>query len=223
MVPRRILFTRLVDFMASQGYRVVDESVGEGFIRFRDSEREVVLRVVEDTSRDEVLSTVIQAAFDAASGKAAYVAMPIELVSKIGDHAFRIHRIGVLVYDSHSVFELVSGEPRGRAKQAATISREDKNDERFAVMLESLSARLTRLEEAMARLALLDELKTRLDILEGMVLSQKPRRAVEEERASKPTQVEAVKEHVERSETGGELPSFLKDNPWLDILSGKSS
>ncbi|MDJ0269992.1 MAG: hypothetical protein NXY59_05535 [Aigarchaeota archaeon] len=221
-MPRRILFTRLIDFMASQGYRVVDESIGEGFIRFRDSSREVVLRVVEDTSRDEVLSTVIQAAFDAASGKAAYVAMPIELVSKIGDHAFRIHRIGVLVYDSHSVFELVSGEPRGKAKQAA-INKEDRNDERFAVMLESLSARLTRLEEAMARLALLDELRTRLDILEGMVLSQKTRKAVEEERSGKPAQVEVVKEPVEHAETGRELPSFLRENPWLDILSGKSS
>ena len=226
MLPRRVVFGRLVDFFMAQGFRPVDESLEEGYARLKSGREELVLRVVDDSSsRDELLSAVIQSAFDAASGKIAYLALPVEMISKIGDYAFRVHRIGVVVYDEHSVVELVGG---GRREQ--TRAKEAEMDEtRVEAMLNSLSARLSRLEEALERLRDLEELEHRVETLEkmyeellrgGLVAKAEQRRDIEKGEEDKQREAEErrTRKPVPQKE---ELPHFLKDNPWVSILSEK--
>jgi len=228
LVPRRILFSRLGQFMARQGYNIVDESVGDCVLWLSDGESQLVLRVVEEAaSKDELMSTVIQAAFDAATGKTAYIALPLTTASKIGEQAFRIHGIGMLVYDSHNVVELVPAKARKletrQAEEEEGRSAVAELPTQLEEIIHSLSARMSRLEASQTKLDVVDQLMARLERLERMYeqlkqdvsLSRKPQRP--EQAAAKPT---PPAQAAKREEA---LPSFLRENPWLDILSNKSA
>ena len=225
MLPRRVIFGRLADYFTSQGFRPVDESLEEGFIRFKSGREELILRVVDDaSSKDELLSVVIQSAFDTAAGKVSYLALPVEMISKIGDYAFRIHRIGVLVYDEHSVVELVGGRGGGRRMRGGETALDEA---RIETMLNSLSSRIAKLEEAVAALDAVEELRRRVEALERMY-DQLLRSGVRvEEPKSRDTTMEkpgeaAVKQQTPpRGRKKEELPSFLQDNPWVSLLSEK--
>ena len=229
MLPRRVIFGRLVDYFTSQGFRPVDESLEDGFVRFKSGREELVLRVVDDaSSKDELLSMVIQSAFDTAAGKIAYLALPVEMISKIGDYAFRIHRIGVLVYDEHSVVELVGGGHREPRREHAEKTKLEET--RIETMLNSLSTRIAKLEEAITSLEAIDELRRRVEALERMYDQLLRSGAQAEATPSKPEaeKIEKTTTYAKppvttkrRQKQEEELPSFLKDNPWVSILSGK--
>jgi len=225
LLPRRVIFGRLADYFTSQGFRPVDESLEEGFIRFKSGREELILRVVDDaSSKDELLSVVIQSAFDVAAGRVSYLALPVEMISKIGDYAFRVHKIGVLVYDEHSVVELVGGRSGGRRVQGVEAGIDEA---RIETMLNSLSSRVAKLEEAIAALDAVEELRRRVEALERMY-DQLLRSGVRvEEPKSRDTTMEkpgeaAVKQQTPpRGRKKEELPSFLQDNPWVSLLSEK--
>ena len=234
MLPRRIIFTRLSDYFVEQGFKPVDESVGDGYIKFRSGKEELILRIVDESyNKDELLATVIQAAFDAASGRIAYVAVPIQLFSKIGDHAFRLHKIGLIVYDRHGVMELVGGKRR-ESKTIEQEAIEERN--RLEAMINSLSSRVSKLEEILDNMGEIDELRRRVTTLEKLyydllkeVNTRGHVRAAEakveeiekqQEVGDEKKREQVVKSRKQREET--ELPSFLRDNPWVSILSEKT-
>ena len=229
MLPRRIVFTKLSDYFVEQGFKPIDESVGDGYIKFRSGKEELILRVIdESSSKDEMLATVIQSAFDAASGRIAYVAVPIQLFSKIGDHAFRLHKIGLVVYDRHGVMELVGGRRREN-KTVEQEALEERN--RIEAMINSLSTRITKLEEVMENINEVEELKKRITTLEKLYydllkeINTRGQVKVTEakiDRVEKEEEKKIVKDTKPRKQKEEELPSFLRDNPWVSILSEKT-
>ncbi len=205
MPARSMLMKWVESHFAEKGCRVVEKSVADGFLRFFCGEAETVVRVVDElASRDEMLATIIQAAMDSGGGRMAYVCMPVGFVSRVGDYAFRVNRIGVLVYDERGVVEIVEVE------QASKTVEEQRPavGEKIAAYVE----RVERLENMLSTvLRRVEELEKRVEELGKQPVRVEPQPAVQpvkSENKAKKTRTEA-------------LPSFIEDNPWVELLSAK--
>lgn len=223
-VTRKDTLDKIADYISKQGYRVLEKDFSENIIRFSDGSIEAIIRIVdEEANGGDILSTVIQSAFDAASGKVAYVALPIHLLSRIGDHAFRLHKIGLIVYSDQKITELVGGSIASFGENQGSI-----NDlEKIETLIDSLSSRLERVEESISSLSMIDELNRRLEILEQLVyknMSNVDIKTVETSKSERP-KIEIYQKRseqkVKRSKTDN-LPSFIAENPWVDLLSEKT-
>ncbi len=207
--------------MADQGYKILEKDLSENVIRFSNEGLEAIVRIVdEDANGGDLLSSVIQSAFDAAKGKTAYVALPIHLLSRIGDHAFRLHKIGLIVYSDQKITELVSG----RAVPVGETRLNVNELEKIEAMISSLASRLEKVEESINTLSVVDELNRRLENLEHVVYQKMSydndvlTKNIELPPVKIGTHREMKEPKVKRQKTG-DLPSFLAENPWVDLLS----
>jgi predicted nuclease with TOPRIM domain len=91
--------------------------------------------------------------------------------------------------------------------------------ERLYGEVKALADRLSRLEAELGRLHELDELSERISKLEKAVMNRKeevasPARVIVERAATTPR-----KEPVKIPAELDQMPSFLRDNPWIEVLS----
>ncbi|MCX8201667.1 MAG: hypothetical protein N3H84_06145 [Candidatus Caldarchaeum sp.] len=205
MPSRAVLLKRVEDHFAGKGCRVVERSVGDGFLRLRCGGGETVVRVVDEmASRDEMLATIIQAALDSGAGKIAYVSIPMGLVSRLGDYAFRVNKIGVLVYDEKDLVEVVEGGLQTPSTADATQPEFD-----ASALLEKID-RLETLYNELARK--IETIETRL----SETAAPMPMERHETSHVETPRQTSSKK-----TKKLAEIPSFIEDNPWVELLSGK--
>jgi hypothetical protein len=223
-ITRKETLDRIANYIAEQGYNILEKDFSENVIRFSNEGLEAIVRVVdEEANGGDLLSIVIQSAFDAAMGKIAYVALPIHLLSRIGDHAFRLHKIGLIVYSDQKITELVSG----RAVQLGETKSSISELEKIEAMISSLASRVERVEESIKTLSIVDELNRRLENIERLVYEKISH---ENSALSKNIDQHVVKTEAypEREETKvkrrktGDLPSFIAENPWVDLLSERT-
>lgn len=209
MPSRAVLLKRVEDHFVRKGCFVVERSVGDGFLRLRSDVGETVVRIIDElASRDEMLATIIQAALESGAGKIAYVSIPMNLVSRLGDYAFRVNKIGVLVYDERDLVEVVEGGLQPTSPKQMPEQREFDPS--------ALMEKIDRLE------SLYGELARRIENLEARV---------SEIQVHQPAEKAEIRETVPletSSQTSGKkakkqtaVPSFIEDNPWVEILSGK--
>lgn len=205
MPAHSVLMGWVESHFAEKGCRVVEKSVADGVLRFFCGGAETVVRVVDElASRDEMLATIIQAAMDSGGGRMAYVCMPVGFVSRVGDYAFRVNRIGVLVYDERGVVEIVEA---GHVSKAV--------EEQRPIVGEEISAYVERVERLEN---LLSTVLRRVEELEKRVeeLGKQPVQVQPAQPAARPDKSEKARKT--RTEA---LPSFIEDNPWVELLSAK--
>jgi len=223
-ITRKETLDRIANYIAEQGYNILEKDFSENTVRFSNEGLEAIVRIVdEEASGGDLLSIVIQSAFDAAMGKIAYVALPIHLLSRIGDHAFRLHKIGLIVYSDQKITELVGG----RAVQLGEAKSSIGELEKIEAMISSLASRLERVEESINTLSIVDELNRRLENIERLVYEKisHENSALSKNIAQHTVKMETYPKRegtrVKRRKTG-DLPSFLEENPWVDLLSERT-
>lgn len=223
-ITRKETLDRVANYIAEQGYKILEKDFSENAIRFTNEGLEAIVRIVDqDANGGDLLSIVIQSAFDAAMGRVAYVALPIHLLSRIGDHAFRLHKIGLIVYSDQKITELVSG----RAVSVGETQSHIDELEKIEAVISSLASRLERVEESINTLSVIDELNRRLENLERLVYEK-----ISDETSVLPKNInpDVVKMETYPEREGikvkkrktGDLPSFLAENPWVDLLSERT-
>jgi len=218
LVPRTLLERIVVNHMSRQGLRFEGGSVEEGVLRFVGNGTAYVVKVLDEVGgRPELISAAIQSAFLAAKGERAYILVPKGMASMDEFMAIRLHGIGLLMYGSDGIEEV---PPMVRHTEDKVVKD---GGEVFVDNCNALHMleRLERLERFVQRIKEVDELASRLERLEALY-GELSRRlsAFEEPRPShiKKFVPDSVMDSVS---TGMDLPSFMKDNPWLDILADK--
>lgn len=174
---------------------------------------------------DEVLWAVMGATEYANKFGASYVALPTHLARRIDESHFWTYGIGLIVYDEGSVREVLQPRPRSVSDEHP-VEMVDENGsdvepsggldrELFAEMLR----RIERLERELERL---EALEARLGALERS-LGERERLAHPTPRVEARNTSERASERLRASSTPSEenLPSFLRDNPWIEVLAAK--
>jgi len=218
-MPNRPLLERVVGYLSGEGYAVV---VQDGVVRFRrEGVGGAAWVVPEDAGLNEIVSSVMGATEYAAAQGVSYVVLPAHLAQRIDESQFWTFGIGLLVYDQHGVEEaLHPRSKRGRESEKRLERRPDEGMlERLYGEVKALADRLSRLEAELGRLHELDELSERISKLEKAVMNRKeevasPARVIVERAATTPR-----KEPVKIPAELDQMPSFLRDNPWIEVLS----
>lgn len=144
------------------------------------------------------------------------LAVPRRFQKAVDEGVLARHGIGLVVYDMMGAEEVVPPKLKPREEEEAqkeVVVERVVGGEELASLRSEISRVLRVLEEFEARLDRLEReqraLAARLSRLEGEVRARRG--------GEKPRLVESVAQAPQtRSE---KLPSFLRDNPWVDILS----
>jgi len=216
LVPRDVLEREVIKYMLRQGLRFQGSSEKDGVLKFVGNGSTCVVKVLDETDgRLELISAALQSAFWAARGERAYVLVPKSMASTDELMVIRLHGIGLLLYGLHGIEEL-----------PPIIKHARDDGEKVPVEHESMMRvleRIERLERLVHRINEVDALASRLERLEAMYRELSNKLLVFDGMRSPHVGI-AVPEMPNKSgdvSSEIELPSFMKDNPWLNILSGK--
>ncbi len=206
--------------MSRQGLRFDSGSVEEDTLRFVGNSSTYVVKILDDTDgRLELISAALQSAFWAAKGEKPYILVPKNMSSMDEFMVIRLHGIGLLLYGPHGIEEL---PPIVKNIKHDEMGNEGSVPIKYEEVLQVLE-RIERLERVVYKVNEIDALVARLERLEvaynelsNKLLSFEGMRPLH----VKPT-VQYVPDKIANLNSEIELPSFVKDNPWLDILAGK--
>lgn len=205
---------RIEKFFSKQGFEpsVLSEEPDE-LILYNGREK-ILVKVVfeEDADKTIVYDACTSVVEKASEFSMVYVAVHRNLGDRIDTVIFMKRGVGLIVYDDWSIEEKV---PAKMLKKTPIV----KNQE--IVGTEVVERSIRRLESSIR------EISERIDSLEKAYLSLL--REVREIKSILGKRIMIVEKPVEPSinmpeETvkSGELPSFLRDNPWVEILSKRS-
>lgn len=218
---------RIIGHFCREGYSV---SVGDGVVWLsRDGSKGAVWVVPIGGGLDEILWAVMGATEYANRFGNSYVALPVNLAKRIDESHFWTYGIGLLVYDEETVKEMLQPRPRAESREqiithseqedVKTDGEESSSDN---AILEELVRRVERLEREIAKLGELELLMARVVALENNASTQErtPQRPLP---PVAPATVHYQAEHVVSSRRRSEekLPSYLQDNPWIEVLASK--
>ncbi|MEM2930056.1 MAG: hypothetical protein QW797_04280 [Thermoproteota archaeon] len=213
-LSRRIL-QRVEKHFYRQGFQPSEYSEEYGELVFSNGREEILVKVLFEEESDKVLlyealASVVEKAQEYSM---VYVAAPRMVGEIVETASFMKKGVGLILYDDYSVEEKVPAESRlkkalsRRAQQPAETQPFERSLRRIELSIRELSERIDSLEKAY--FSLLREVR------ELKFLVEKRMTTVE-----KPVQ-QPLSRLEERAESG-ELPSFLRDNPWVEILSKRS-
>ncbi|MEM1533868.1 MAG: hypothetical protein QW059_02740 [Nitrososphaerota archaeon] len=221
---------RIIGHFCSEGYSV---SVVDGVLWLRrDGSSGAVWIVPADGGLDEILWAVMGATEYSNRFGASYVALPNQLAKKIDESHFWTYGIGLIIYDGEVVREVLRPRPRADLnKQPTTPATHDEDEQRMRgderaldkTLLEELLRRVERIELEITRIDELELLESRLETLERRLREEssphrdRPPMAVT---PSTPQQVR-VSSKAGRGRPDDQLPSYLRDNPWIEVLAAK--
>ncbi|MCL7385775.1 MAG: hypothetical protein LZ158_05385 [Thaumarchaeota archaeon] len=220
MVPRDVLERDIIKHMSRQGLKF-DGNGEDGVLRFVGNGSTYVVKVLDETDgRLELISAALQSAFWAAKGEKAYILVPKSMASTDELMVIRLHGIGLLLYGPHGIEELPPIIKHVRHE-------ERKDDDKTPIELESMQRvleKVERLERFIHRINDVDALASRLERLEAMYRELSNKLLVFEGMRGSHAGIAVPEMPSSKSNDispGIELPSFMRDNPWLNILSGK--
>ncbi len=193
--------SRLTEFFASRGQRPVprDKIPADGEekpdMAFTDGRTTTYLKVFEKDDLEE-RNTLLQVALSAVAyirvANRVYLVLPKVQASIVDAAILRERGLGLIVYDSKEVEEVLP----------ATFFEHDVSGAKPSADLERLKSRISTLERTV------DTLVSELSRIKSLKLEPLESRRTHQEIP--------ITVAPERSQP---LPSFLQDNPWLDILS----
>lgn len=143
------------------------------------------------------------------------IAIPRKFRRAVDDGVLSMHGLGLVVYDMMGAEEVVPPKFMERAEtvKASEMVREERliSVEELVKIRSDIGRILRALEELEARLDRLERMQRSLEIRMNRLEQRSPRVEVKVREAPK------IKEHVKPDSKN--LPSYLVDNPWVDILS----
>ncbi len=210
-LSRRVI-QRVEKYFSKQGFQATDYDEEKGELVFSNGREEALVKILFEEEADrvvlyEALASVLEKAKEYSM---VYVAAPRIVGEDAETASFMKKGVGLILYDDYGAEEKVPAENRFRK----TVNRQAQRP----VETRSLERSLVRIE------SMIRELSERVDSLEKAYFSllrevRELRRTVERKTmvAEEPVQ-KKFSGGGEPAETGG-LPSFLRDNPWVEILS----
>jgi hypothetical protein len=221
---------KIVGHFCGEGYSV---SVGDGIVWLsRDGFKGAVWVVPIGGGLDEILWAVMGATEYANKFGNSYVALPVNLAKRIDESHFWTYGIGLVVYDEETVKEILQPRPRAEPREQSITTyseqRDIKTDEESGrldnALLEELLRRVERLEREIARLEELELLMARVEALESRAENrEKAYHKPSPQVAPATIQYQTTTTHAtsSRSRSEDRLPSYLQDNPWIEVLASK--
>lgn len=219
-----ILHKMIVRCMLELGYEYDHKDSNDCCLSFKGKDCSIVLRVVDELSgKAELLSAIIASAMDLSKGKVAYIAIPRVLISNTDCTVLNSYGIGLLVYDKHGIEEVIPASRR-KLSDSDSHSRQDIDTHMYdSGLINEILERLERLERQIVKIFMVDELLKRLELLESRFESISKVSGIMLQERTQSIPVMAQPKDVHNFYGDENLPSFLKDNPWISILSGKTS
>lgn len=212
-LSRRIL-QRVEKYFYKQGFQTSDYGEEYGEIVFSNGREEVLVKILFEEETDKVLLyEALASVVEKAQGYSmVYVAAPRMIGENAETASFMKKGVGLILYDDYSVEEKVPAESRKKAlsrqaQQPAETQHVERSLKRIELSIRELSERIDSLEKAY--FSLLREVRELKSLVERRTIV-----------AEKPSQ-QHLSRLEEPAESGG-LPSFLRDNPWVEILSKRS-
>ncbi|MGB9718074.1 MAG: hypothetical protein ACPL4E_06490 [Thermoproteota archaeon] len=210
-LSRRII-QRVEKYFSKQGFQAKDYGEEHGEVVFSNGSEEALVKILFEEEADkltlyEALASVLEKSQEYSM---VYVAAPRNLGEDVETASFMKKGVGLILYDDYGAEERIPAESRLRKAVAKRAQRPvetqslEKSLWRIESMIRELSERVDSLEKAY--FSLLREVRELRKVAEGRTM-------VAEESVRK-----AFSKREEQAETGG-LPSFLRDNPWVEILS----
>ncbi len=200
---------RIRQYFAARGFTPSDGGSGDlGFpiLSFRDGERLVQVVVMPFSpvgNRTSILSAAMGALELKRSAHMVYLALPKLYASMIDGEIFEERGLGLITFDERRLDEVIRAKESEPAKAQAARPGVDEEE------LRGLRAKILELE------ALVKSLDRELRSLRRAPIAIQPAQDVSMEplpsRPAPPASPSPLQ--------GGELPSYFKDNPWLEILA----
>lgn len=214
-VSRRVL-QRVEKWFSKEGLRPLNYDQESGELVFSKGSEKVLVKVLfeDEVDKDTLVYALTSVVAKASKYSMAYIAAPTRMRRENVDTAlFMRAGIGLILYDEYDVYEEIPAESRvkkGSSKQGwqpMEVQLLEKSLMRIDSSIRELSERVDSLEKAY--FSLLREVREVKSLVER-------RMTVAEKTVQQPSA--ELEEHVEAEG----LPSFLKDNPWVEILSKRS-
>jgi len=214
-VSRRIL-QRVEKWFSKDGLKPLNYDGESGELVFSNGSERVLVKILfEDEADKDTLFYALTSVFaEASKYSMVYIAAPTRIRRENVDTApFMKAGIGLILYDEYEVYEEVPAESRVKrvssrqGRQPVEVQLLEKSLIRIDSSIRELSERVDSLEKAY--FSLLREVREIKSLVEKKMIV-----------AEKTVQQPPVK--LEESVETGSLPSFLKDNPWVEILSKRS-
>jgi hypothetical protein len=166
----------------------------------------VILRNEDFIQRNKVIEAILSLTSLRNSTHLLYLAAPRLLGGSIDAAIFKPYGIGLLLFDERRIDEAVPPQP---VQPAQTMQKSQNADPGVLTELATLRSMYAEMQRNMA--ALREDLKTFQRDSESRTNTTEP---TPPSRISRPESMFA-----NPSFSGGQLPSFFANNPWLDVLS----
>ncbi len=216
------LFSVLRKFLLERGCILLDHSevplpedlVSEEDLLLQDAKNVIVVKVIEgELDRSLFMKKALKAAALREYVDKVYIAIPSKFRLIVDGNVLLSNGIGLLIVNEEGeVQEALPAKPRmsrfrslGKGVELDSITRRIDSLEERVRNLESALPRISRLSEE------LEELRREISLLRREVRSLSSAKVT---RPEVPAKVEEL--------PGEELPSYLRDNPWLEILSRRA-
>ncbi len=189
---------RLEQFFQRKGYRrkIAADDPDERELWFTDERNDLVVRILGDSdtrTRNAILDAVLATLSLASKANLVYLALPKLHAALLDASILQNRGLGLITHDRRTMDE------------AVTARRLDQNVTRVesSADLEWMKNRIVALEKTVENLA------SELSVIRAKRIEvERPRRATPSQQLNSPKQ--------------DALPSFFKDNPWLDILANRA-
>jgi len=211
---RRII-QRVEKHFSKQGFQPSDYGEENGELVFSNGREEVLVKILFEEEADrvllyEALASVLEKAQEYSM---VYVAAPRMVGEEAETASFMKKGVGLILYDDYGVEEKVPAESRFKkplsrqVQQPAETQSVERSLRRIESLIRDLSERVDSLEKAY--FSLLREVRELKSLVERRTMAvEKP--------VEKP--LPRIGEQAETEK----LPSFLRDNPWVEILSKRT-
>ncbi len=190
---------------------------GLGTLILSDGKHEIAVNILgeEDVrSRGELQEALIESEKLLEEYEGVVLAIPRKFSSAVDETVLVKYGLGLIVYDNMGAMELISPRIKERKQRVLKTRGEGVRDVK--------DEELVRLRSELSRvLKILEEMEARMDRLEREQRALLQR--IRELEARRPkTEVSGLEEAPrihESSASSSQLPSYLRDNPWVEILS----
>lgn len=196
------------------------ESTYSGRLILSDGKREIAVNVLDEESllsRGALQDALLQAEKLKLKFDGVCIAVPRKYVKVIDESVMAMHGFGLIIYDKLGAEEIIPPRLREKRQPAHETSEGVGKAEVESREIIELRREISRI------LKVLEEIEARLDRLERdqRSLASRISRLESELARSKPiSRQEVVKVEVQAPpKSSQKLPSYLSDNPWVEILS----
>ncbi|HID17531.1 TPA: hypothetical protein EYP26_04480 [Candidatus Bathyarchaeota archaeon] len=198
----QLIREKIKNFFLAKGLTLIEEE--ESCVTFKEGHLTLFIEILSGErilDKNAILNAALRAMSKFENSNKVYLALPKVYASIINGEIFHFHGIGVLTYDEREVEEIV---PAKLVRRRFTTEQGVQNEgvEKLRDELRKLRENYIALKETVKLLkievAKLKESLARIPLKEGSA---------------------EVKVSPQKVEISTSLPSFFKDNPWLEVLA----